>query len=72
MTQIAPLCVNPQSGRHNRNRRSNADAGGVVRPERDRLFGLAKQFVPDYADYELLAGGRRIPSVAFTEDADSV
>jgi len=36
-------------------------------PERDRLFDLAKQFVPNYADYEQMAGGRRIPVVAFTE-----
>jgi deazaflavin-dependent oxidoreductase (nitroreductase family) len=35
--------------------------------ERDRLFDLAKQFVPNYADYEKMAGGRRIPVVAFTE-----
>lgn len=35
--------------------------------ERDRLFGLAKQFVPNYAGYEKMAGSRRIPVVAFTE-----
>ena len=35
--------------------------------ERDRLFGLAKQFVPNYAGYETMAGGRRIPVVTFTE-----
>jgi hypothetical protein len=31
------------------------------------LFELAKQFVPNYADYERMSGGRRIPVVAFTE-----
>ncbi len=35
--------------------------------ERDRLFDLAKQFVPNYADYERMAAGRRIPVVSFTE-----
>jgi deazaflavin-dependent oxidoreductase (nitroreductase family) len=35
--------------------------------ERDRLFELAKQFIPNYAGYEKTAGGRRIPVVAFTE-----
>jgi deazaflavin-dependent oxidoreductase (nitroreductase family) len=39
----------------------------VTGTERDRLFGLAKQFVPNYADYEKRAAGRRIPVVAFTE-----
>lgn len=39
----------------------------VTGAERDRLFDLAKQFVPTYADYEELAAGRRIPVVAFTE-----
>ncbi|MCT7658427.1 nitroreductase family deazaflavin-dependent oxidoreductase [Mycobacterium deserti] len=35
--------------------------------ERDRLFELAKQFMPNYASYEQMAGNRRIPVVAFTE-----
>ena len=35
--------------------------------ERDRLFALATQFVPNYADYERRAGRRRIPVVTFTE-----
>jgi deazaflavin-dependent oxidoreductase (nitroreductase family) len=39
----------------------------ITGAERDRLFGLAKRFVPNYADYEQMAGGRRIPVVAFTE-----
>lgn len=39
----------------------------VTGTERDRLFDLAKQFVPNYADYEKMAGDRRIPVVAFTE-----
>lgn len=39
----------------------------VTGAERDRLWELAKQFVPNYADYERLAGDRRIPIVAFTE-----
>ncbi|MFV9634527.1 nitroreductase family deazaflavin-dependent oxidoreductase [Mycobacterium neumannii] len=43
----------------------------VTGAERDRLFDLAKQFVPNYADYEKRAGKRRIPVVAFTEASDS-
>lgn len=39
--------------------------------ERDRLFELAKQFVPNYVDYEKRAGKRRIPVVAFTEVTES-
>lgn len=39
----------------------------ITGAERDRLFGLAKQFVLNYADYEKRAGKRRIPVVAFTE-----
>jgi deazaflavin-dependent oxidoreductase (nitroreductase family) len=35
--------------------------------ERDRLFGLAVQFMPNYAEYQKTTGGRRIPVVAFTE-----
>jgi deazaflavin-dependent oxidoreductase (nitroreductase family) len=35
--------------------------------ERDRLFGLAVQFMPNYAGYQKTTGGRRIPVVAFTE-----
>jgi deazaflavin-dependent oxidoreductase (nitroreductase family) len=35
--------------------------------ERDRLFGLAKQYMPSYASYEQMTGGRRIPVIAFTE-----
>lgn len=34
---------------------------------RDRLFALAKQFIPDYADYEKRCGDRLIPVLAFTE-----
>lgn len=39
----------------------------ITGAERDRLFELAKRFVPNYADYEKMAGPRRIPVVAFTE-----
>ena len=39
----------------------------ITGTERDRLFDLGKQFVPNYADYERMAGARRIPVVAFTE-----
>lgn len=39
----------------------------VTGAERDRLWELAKQFIPLYAEYEKLAGERRIPLVAFTE-----
>lgn len=35
--------------------------------ERDRLWALAKDFIPSYADYERLAGGRTIPVLVFTE-----
>jgi deazaflavin-dependent oxidoreductase (nitroreductase family) len=35
--------------------------------ERDRLFALAKQFLPNYAGYEKMAGDRRIPVMTFTE-----
>lgn len=34
--------------------------------ERDRLWGLAKQFIASYGDYELTAGDREIPIVALT------
>ena len=43
----------------------------VTGAERERLFDLAKRFVPTYADYEKMAGGRRIPVVAFTEEVGS-
>lgn len=39
----------------------------VTGGERDRLFALAKQFMPNYASYEQTAGTRRIPVIAFTE-----
>lgn len=35
--------------------------------ERDRLWELAKTFIPSYAEYERLAGGRTIPVLVFTE-----
>jgi deazaflavin-dependent oxidoreductase (nitroreductase family) len=35
--------------------------------ERARLWDLATAFIPSYADYERLAGGRTIPGLAFTE-----
>ncbi|WP_048634321.1 nitroreductase/quinone reductase family protein [Mycolicibacterium aurum] len=35
--------------------------------ERDRLWNLAKTFIPSYADYERLAGRRTIPVLVFTE-----
>ncbi|MGB2921527.1 MAG: nitroreductase/quinone reductase family protein [Mycobacterium sp.] len=35
--------------------------------ERDRLWNLAKAFIPSYADYERLAGGRTIPVLTFSE-----
>lgn len=35
--------------------------------ERDRLWNLAKAFIPSYADYERLAGRRTIPVLTFTE-----
>jgi len=35
--------------------------------ERARLWDLATAFIPSYADYERLAGGRTIPVLAFTE-----
>ena len=35
--------------------------------EHARLFGLATQFMPNYAEYQKTTSGRRIPVVAFTE-----
>jgi deazaflavin-dependent oxidoreductase (nitroreductase family) len=35
--------------------------------ERDRLWKLATAFIPSYAQYEVLAGDRTIPVLAFTE-----
>jgi len=35
--------------------------------ERERLFALATQFMPNYAGYQKTTQGRRIPVVAFTE-----
>lgn len=35
--------------------------------ERDRLFALAQQFMPNYTEYQKTTGGRRIPVIAFTE-----
>ena len=35
--------------------------------ERDRLFELATQYMPNYARYQKTTQGRRIPVVAFTE-----
>ncbi|CAN5185442.1 nitroreductase/quinone reductase family protein [soil metagenome] len=39
----------------------------ITGTERDRLWDLVVQFIPSYADYERLAGSRRIPILAFTE-----
>jgi deazaflavin-dependent oxidoreductase (nitroreductase family) len=39
----------------------------VTGAERDRLWDLTVGFIPSYADYEQLAGGRHIPVLAFTE-----
>jgi len=39
----------------------------ILGEERDRLFGLATQFMPNYAGYQKTTKGRRIPVVAFTE-----
>ena len=39
----------------------------VTGAERDRLWGLVTQFLPNYARYEDMAGDRRIPVVAFRE-----
>jgi deazaflavin-dependent oxidoreductase (nitroreductase family) len=35
--------------------------------ERDRLFALATQFMPSYAEYQKTTGGRQIPVIVFTE-----
>lgn len=35
--------------------------------ERDRLWNLAKAFIPSYAEYDRLAGERTMPVLAFTE-----
>jgi len=39
----------------------------VTGAERDRLFALATQFMPSYAEYQKTTGGRQIPVIAFTE-----
>lgn len=39
----------------------------VTGAERDRLWNVAKAFIPSYAEYERLAGDRTIPVLAFTE-----
>ena len=39
----------------------------VTGAERDRLWNLAKAFIPSYAEYDRLAGERTIPVLAFTE-----
>jgi hypothetical protein len=39
----------------------------VTGAERDRLWELAKNWIPSYADYEQLTQGRTIPILAFTE-----
>jgi len=39
----------------------------VTGDERDRLWTLAKEFIPSYADYERLAARRTIPLLMFTE-----
>lgn len=38
----------------------------VTGEERARLWRLACEFIPNYADYERLAGDRTIPVIAFT------
>lgn len=42
----------------------------VTGAERDRLWELAKNWIPSYADYEKLTQGRTIPILAFTETGD--
>jgi deazaflavin-dependent oxidoreductase (nitroreductase family) len=59
--------ANPRVTLSTRGYRGTFLAEEVTGEERDRLFALAKQFVPNYADYEQRAGGRQIPVVAFTE-----
>ena len=39
----------------------------VTGAERHRLWEVSIGFIPSYADYERLAGNRRIPILAFTE-----
>jgi deazaflavin-dependent oxidoreductase (nitroreductase family) len=43
------------------------DGQEVTGAERDRLWTLATNFIPSYADYERLARGRTIPVLVFTE-----
>lgn len=61
-----------------RNPRVTLAAGGyegtfvgeeVTGAERDRLWALAKDWIPSYGDYEKLTQGRTIPILAFTEIA---
>lgn len=39
----------------------------VTGAERDRLWALAKQWIPGYSQYEGASAGRQIPLVAFTQ-----
>jgi deazaflavin-dependent oxidoreductase (nitroreductase family) len=39
----------------------------VTGADRERLWNLAKEFIPSYAGYERLAGRRTIPLLMFTE-----
>lgn len=39
----------------------------VMGAERDRLWRIAKEWIPSYADYEQMTGGRTIPILAFSE-----
>lgn len=39
----------------------------ITGAERDRLWRIAKEWIPSYADYEKLTQGRTIPILAFTE-----
>jgi deazaflavin-dependent oxidoreductase (nitroreductase family) len=59
--------ANPRVTLSARGWRGTFVAEEVTGAERDRLFELAKQFMPNYADYEKRAVGRTIPVVAFTE-----
>jgi deazaflavin-dependent oxidoreductase (nitroreductase family) len=59
--------AHPRVTLSSRGYRGTFDGEDTEGAERDRLFGLAKQFIPNYAGYEKTAGGRRIPVIAFTE-----
>ncbi|BBX04765.1 nitroreductase [Mycolicibacterium moriokaense] len=59
--------ANPRVTLSSRGYRGAYIAEEMVGEERDRLFALATQYMPNYAGYQKTTQGRQIPVVAFTE-----